>query len=391
MPSVGNKLSYGGRHNTIFRDSLVQRSLIIKGTAAIRRVEAEDVETDRLTIGSTTISGIDTTATFGSNNLITSDAVYDMSSSSLLYNNATFLMKIGGIVSGNLTVTGTLTGRTSGNVPLPNNVSANDIVKRNSANDGWEFIGVDTTVTTGSNNLVTSGAVADSDAALFDFFTLNPKLPLSGGAITGNLSVSGTLTGTASGNVPLPSGTPSAGDVVKRNSVNTAWEYGSAQIAPKFVQTSNDTDDNLVNHGDNSPSSGDVSTDSNDWRKFQTWDTTGGINTDSNYFTIASNHVTVKIAGYYRVTCQLHVYSASPRVVVGSRVAKNDVMEGPVSCSTYIRAAHLGHFNSSTTVSHTISCAIDDTLSVFTSRFGSGGAGITTAGYSQLRVEFLGV
>jgi hypothetical protein len=49
MP-VGNQLRYGGRHHSIFRDSLVQRSLIIKGTAAITNIEAETIKTESLTV-----------------------------------------------------------------------------------------------------------------------------------------------------------------------------------------------------------------------------------------------------------------------------------------------------------------------------------------------------
>lgn len=50
MPVIGNNLSYGGRHHSIFRDSLVQRSLIIKGTAAIRKVIATNIEADTITL-----------------------------------------------------------------------------------------------------------------------------------------------------------------------------------------------------------------------------------------------------------------------------------------------------------------------------------------------------
>lgn len=46
---------------------------------------------------------------------------------------------------------------------------------------------------------------------------------------TGNLTVSGTLTGTATGNVPIPTNTSFAGAAVLRNSTNTGWEYGTPQ------------------------------------------------------------------------------------------------------------------------------------------------------------------
>ena len=50
MPAVTNKLAFGGRHHNIFRDSLVQRSLIVRGTAAIHRVEAEHINCDDLIV-----------------------------------------------------------------------------------------------------------------------------------------------------------------------------------------------------------------------------------------------------------------------------------------------------------------------------------------------------
>jgi len=54
MP-VGNQLHYGGRHNTIFRDSLTQRVLIVRGTAAIRRIEAEQIIVDQLTVNNSSL------------------------------------------------------------------------------------------------------------------------------------------------------------------------------------------------------------------------------------------------------------------------------------------------------------------------------------------------
>ena len=75
MPKVQRHLSHGGRHYDIFRDSLVQRSLILRGTAAITRIQSEDIETDRITVHSarSTTSAL-TDLTDGSN-LMTENAV----------------------------------------------------------------------------------------------------------------------------------------------------------------------------------------------------------------------------------------------------------------------------------------------------------------------------
>jgi hypothetical protein len=77
MPTVQAKLALGGRHHSVFRDSLVQRSLLLRGTAAIKRVEAEEIDVDRLTVRSarTTLSAINDLA--GGSNLVTENAVKD--------------------------------------------------------------------------------------------------------------------------------------------------------------------------------------------------------------------------------------------------------------------------------------------------------------------------
>ena len=85
--------------------------------------------------------------------------------------------------------------------------------------------------------------VSDDLALKLDITTATAKyqpidtcLLLSGGTISGNLEITnGDLIGTAIGNVPLPSGTPSAGDVVRRNSANDAWEY--TQVASSVLDT----------------------------------------------------------------------------------------------------------------------------------------------------------
>ena len=160
----------------------------------------------------------------------------------------------------------------------------------------------------------------------------------------------------------------------------------------QFVQTENSWT-NAVNHGDNDPSDGDVSTDAADWRQYDTWKTSSPdpINTNTANFTVATTGVTVAVAGYYRVTAQMVFFSSSlDRAVVGVRVGKNGTLTGPVSCSTYIRGAS-STFNSSTTVSHIVQCATNDVLSIYTSRFGPEGATsvITRPTYSQLRVELV--
>lgn len=85
--------------------------------------------------------------------------------------------------------------------------------------------------------------VSDDLALKLDITTATAKyqpidtcLLLSGGTISGNLEITnGDLIGTATGNVPLPSATPTAGDVIRRNSANDGWEY--TQVASSTLDT----------------------------------------------------------------------------------------------------------------------------------------------------------
>ena len=213
----------------------------------------------------------------------------------------------------------------------------------------------------------------------------------SGGTVSGNTTFTGTLTGTASGNLtetqgddrylPLPSGTPSANEVVQWS--GSAWVFNT--ISQPFFQMVN-LETSLVNYGDSNPQTDDVPTSADDWRKYLNWDTSTYLTNDSSNFSVNQQRIKVKSAGYYRVTCLFFFYSVDTRVTVGSRVGKNSTMEGPIANNSYIRNA-TGHNSSSTHLSHILSCSLNDEISVHTARFGASGTAKTPAGYSQFRVE----
>ena len=213
----------------------------------------------------------------------------------------------------------------------------------------------------------------------------------SGGTVSGNTTFTGTLTCTASGNLtetqgddrylPLPSGTPSANEVVQWS--GSAWVFNT--ISQPFFQMVN-LETSLVNYGDSNPQTDDVPTSADDWRKYLNWDTSTYLTNDSSNFSVNQQRIKVKSAGYYRVTCLFFFYSVDTRVTVGSRVGKNSTMEGPIANNSYIRNA-TGHNSSSTHLSHILSCSLNDEISVHTARFGASATAKTPAGYSQFRVE----
>jgi hypothetical protein len=83
MPPVQAKLSMGGKFYKFF-NGLEQRSLLIRGTAAIKRVETSEVVTDKLTINGITINPnnnartVDSTPISGSTNLVESGGVHSL-------------------------------------------------------------------------------------------------------------------------------------------------------------------------------------------------------------------------------------------------------------------------------------------------------------------------
>ncbi len=58
MPQVQANLAHGGRHHNIFKDSMIQRSLLVRGTAAIKRIEAEEINVNRLTVTGDVLTGV---------------------------------------------------------------------------------------------------------------------------------------------------------------------------------------------------------------------------------------------------------------------------------------------------------------------------------------------
>ena len=107
--------------------------------------------------------------------------------------------------------------------------------------------------------------------------------------------------------------------------------------------------------------------------------------------------VKVKVAGFYKATCQMHFYSQTANTSVAIRFAKNALVDdvqdqdtenlGPCQmspCQTINTA-------SSACLSHVMLCAVDDVISVYTSKNGVDGTVVTSPASCTLRVEFFGL
>ena len=135
--------------------------------------------------------------------------------------------------------------------------------------------------------------------------------------------------------------------------------------------------------------------DAAQWRRFGSWDSVEEINSSANFVTASSgdfHSVQVKKAGYYKATVSYQARdNTRAQCCVALRFAKNNVMQGPVSTSTTVDGSSTTTRNAiSGFITHVILCAVDDTLSLYTSRVGAAGTVTCSAhGLTTLLVERL--
>ena len=106
--------------------------------------------------------------------------------------------------------------------------------------------------------------------------------------------------------------------------------------------------------------------------------------------------VKVKVAGFYKATCQMHFYSQVANTSVAIRFAKNalvdDIQDGdqenPGPCQ--MSPKQTANTASSACLDQIILCAVDDVISVYTSKNGADGTVVTSPASCSLRVEFYG-
>jgi len=144
------------------------------------------------------------------------------------------------------------------------------------------------------------------------------------------------------------------------------------------------------------------------WTRFPSWKqnlSNDTINTDLNngndllgvfQDVLGGYGVKVKAAGYYKATCQMHFYSTTANTSVAIRFAKNALVddvqdqdtENPGPCQMSNVSANTA---SSACLSHVMLCAVDDVISVYTSKAGADGTVVTSPASCSLRVEFFGL
>jgi hypothetical protein len=144
------------------------------------------------------------------------------------------------------------------------------------------------------------------------------------------------------------------------------------------------------------------------WTRFPSWKQDASddtINTDLNngndqlgvfQDVLGGYGVKVKAAGYYKATCQMHFYSTTANTSVAIRFAKNALVddvqdqdtENPGPCQMSNITANTA---SSACLSHVMLCAVDDVISVYTSKAGADGTVVTSPASCTLLIEFFGL
>ena len=397
MPGVQNNLSYGGRHHSIFRDSLVHRSLSIKGTAAIKRVEAEEISTDVLKVAGVAVNGsVDL-----SNYSTTTDMNTAISTALSNHSDA-------------------LTNLTDVQLTTPND---NDLLKYETSTGKWRNVAGATLaydISLGDlNNVTLNPSIPDASLLMYyygswisyPFYTNFPH------AFTGHTSK-------ASGDVLYWNGSSYAwsnsiyqapGSYLTSVSLSTISDWPSAvsatevgyldgvtssvqtQLQCKFGYMTNVEDTAVNDVGNAKPSVGDVPTNTADWREYPSWNTsTDKIDLLGGKATLTSTGATINIAGYYRLSAHLFFsnYSGSRNRGIMTRFYKNSsTFVGPVA-SSYMFEQDLPDHNYGVSsdhaqITHFTQLSVNDTISVMTARIGGGGTIKTLAGYSTFHIEYL--
>jgi len=170
----------------------------------------------------------------------------------------------------------------------------------------------------------------------------------------------------------------------------------------QFYQTTNLYND-LVNNGGTtnntitvSDSTG-VSRNITDWLKYESWNISlanGMLNTNTNMILSTTNGATVLLDGYYKVTVNLLTRSNIDKTAISFRIAKNNIMEGPICClcNTLINNNQGGVniFATSGTITWILNCFASDEISIYTSKYGESGIVETPSGISSLLIEYKG-
>ena len=211
----------------------------------------------------------------------------------------------------------------------------------------------------------------------FGIGTTNPTEKLQ---VSGNIKATGTITG-------------------KKQFYQTVNSYNN-QVNNLPVSLTSNLTSKLNNNG--------LASLASNWTRFPSWKqnlSNDTINTDLNngndllgvfQDVLGGYGVKVKAAGYYKATCQMHFYSTTANTSVAIRFAKNALVddvqdqdtENPGPCQMSNVSANTA---SSACLSHVMLCAVDDVISVYTSKAGADGQVVTSPASCTLLIEFFGL
>ena len=124
-----------------------------------------------------------------------------------------------------------------------------------------------------------------------------------------------------------------------------------------------------------------------------TYRSSTGVTSNSNLFTSTTTGVTVHKRGYYRCAVTLHFQTGTNNVTVAARLAKNNVIDGPVGLSNRIKAFQASTLEAaSLSLTWTFFCVPNDEISMYTSRAGAGTetSAKTREGLSSIIIEYIG-
>ena len=195
-----------------------------------------------------------------------------------------------------------------------------------------------------------------------------------------------------------------SGKYVRVKNLSINGDISSNQIyrldnSIQFYQTVNVKNEE-VNNGDitnntiTSVDTNGVSSNITDWRIYDSWNIStlnGMLNTNPNMILSTTKGATILLDGYYKVTVNLVTRSNINKTAVCFRLAKNNIMEGPVCCiGNTLIDNNIEIFAASGTITWIFNCVANDEISIYTSRYGASGKVETPEGISSLLIEYKG-
>ena len=195
-----------------------------------------------------------------------------------------------------------------------------------------------------------------------------------------------------------------SGKYVRVKNLSIDGDISSNQIyrldnSIQFYQTVNVINEE-VNNGDitnniiTSLDTNRISSTITDWRIYDSWNIStlnGMLNTNPNMILSTTTGATILLDGYYKFTVNLVTRSNINKTAVSFRLAKNNIMEGPVCCiGNTLIDNNIEIFAASGTITWIFNCIANDKISIYTSRYGAPVKVETPEGISSFLIEYKG-